>query len=225
MLGATLAQSIRIPLGAVAIDADLHVPPRARGVVVFAHGSGSSRFSGRNRAVARALQDEGFATLLLDLLTPEEEARDARSGEHRFDVGLLGSRVVAAVDWLRGRADLARLPAAVFGASTGAAAALVAAAERPDAVRAVISRGGRPDLAGPVLGDVRAPTLLIVGSEDAPVILMNQEAMRRLRATAELAIVTGATHLFEEPGALDQVADLAVAWCRRHLARAARQGY
>ena len=211
-------ESVRIEVGSVAIDADLRLPGRASGIVVFAHGSGSSRFSHRNRAVAAALEHAGFGTLLLDLLTPEEEAFDARTAEHRFDIEFLGRRVVAAADWLQDRADLRPFPLVLFGASTGAAAALVAAAARPMVTRAVISRGGRPDLAKAVLSHVQTPTLLIVGSEDRQVVALNREAMRQMRATVQLEVVAGASHLFEEPGALEQVSALAVDWCRRHLA-------
>ena len=211
---------VRIRAGADFLDGDLTVPLRAAGVVVFAHGSGSSRFSGRNRAVAQALQNGGFGTLLLDLLTREEEAIDNRTFEYRFDIERLGRRVVAALDWTAGESTLSGLAAGCFGASTGAAAALVGAAERPETVRAVISRGGRPDLAGDALPRVSAPTLLIVGGDDAPVIDLNREAMRRMRAPATLEIIPGATHLFEEPGTLERVAALAVEWCRRHLSRA-----
>jgi pimeloyl-ACP methyl ester carboxylesterase len=209
--------AVRITLGPVGLDGDLHIPERAAGLVVFAHGSGSSRFSRRNRAVAAALEHASFATLLLDLLTPEEESEDELTSAHRFNVPLLGRRVVGAVEWTQDRADLRRLPIAVFGASTGAAAALIAAAARPALVGAVISRGGRPDLAEDALPRVLSPTLLIVGGADTPVIEMNRDAMRRMHAPVELEIVPHATHLFEEPGALDQVAALAAAWCRRHL--------
>jgi putative phosphoribosyl transferase len=201
----------------VAVDADLHVPDRATGLVVFAHGSGSSRFSRRNRAVASALESAGFGTLLLDLLTPDEESVDEWAREYRFDIDMLGERVVGAIDWMRTRPDLRDLPVALFGASTGAAAALIAAAARPDAVRAVISRGGRPDLADRALPNVQAPTLLIVGGHDEPVIEMNRDAMRRMRAPVELEIVPRATHLFEERGALEEVTRLATDRCRRHL--------
>lgn len=210
-------ESIRIDLGPVAIDGDLHVPDPAFGLVVFAHGSGSSRFSRRNRAVAKVIEHAGFGTLLLDLLTREEETRDMRTGEHRFDISLLGQRVIGAADWLQTRPDLRHLPVAFFGASTGAAAALMAAAARPAITRAVISRGGRPDLAAAALPNVSAPTLLIVGGDDEPVIDMNREAMRRMIAPVELEIVPGATHLFEEPGALEQVARLATNWLRLHV--------
>jgi pimeloyl-ACP methyl ester carboxylesterase len=219
MGGAVGSEAVRIDLGRVEIDGDLHVPDGAAGLVIFAHGSGSSRFSRRNRAVAQALQDAGFGTLLLDLLTRREEAKDELTGEFRFDIPLLGRRVTSAADWAQGRADLRGLPLAFFGASTGAAAALIAAAERPDLTRAVISRGGRPDLAAGALGAVKAPTLLVVGGNDGPVIELNRAAMRQMRAPVEIVIVPGATHLFEEPGALEQVASLAAGWCRKHLTR------
>jgi dienelactone hydrolase len=208
---------VQIRAGTVLIDGDLTIAPGTGGLVVFAHGSGSSRFSRRNRAVAQTLVDAGFATLLLDLLTREEESVDVHTDEYRFDVDRLGHRVVAAIDWAAGEPDIARLPIACFGASTGAAAALIAAAERPDAVRAVISRGGRPDLAGAVLPQVQAPTLLIVGGADDVVIRLNRAAMQRMRSHVQLEIVPGATHLFEEPGTLEQVSRLAVAWCRQYL--------
>lgn len=197
-----------------ALQASLGGPEGAGGIVVFAHGSGSSRHSRRNRHVAGVLHTAGFRTLLLDLLTPEEEEVDMRTAEHRFDIEMLGRRVIGAIDWLR-RTDGS--PIGLFGASTGAAAALVAAAERPDEVSAVVSRGGRPDLAGEALPGVRAPTLLIVGGGDTAVADMNIGARSRMRAETSLEIVPGATHLFEEPGALDVVADLAADWFRRHL--------
>ena len=213
------ATPVQIRAGAAVIDGDLAIPERAFGLVVFAHGSGSSRFSSRNRAVAQTLEDGGFATLLLDLLTRREDAIDARTREYRFDIDRLSRRVVAAIDWAAGESDLAALPIACFGASTGAAAALIAAAERPNAVRAVISRGGRPDLAGDALPRVQAPTLLIVGGADDVVITLNREAMRRMQAPVSLEIVPGASHLFEEPGALEEVSRLAAAWCRRYVRR------
>lgn len=212
----TSSTAVQIRAGAALLDGDLTVAPGAGGLVIFAHGSGSSRFSSRNRAVAAALVRAGFATLLLDLLTPAEEAIDERTREYRFDIARLAHRVVAAIDWANGVPALASLPVACFGASTGAAAALIAAAERPDIVRAVVSRGGRPDLAGEALARVHAPTLLIVGGADEPVIELNRSAMHRMGA-AQLVIVPGATHLFEERGALEQVAELAVRWCTRHL--------
>lgn len=217
-----LREEIRIDAGGTVVDGDLHVPERAAGLVIFAHGSGSSRFSRRNRAVAAVLESAGFGTLLLDLLTREEEAVDQRTGAYRFDVDLLGRRVVGAIDWAKARGDLRILPLALFGASTGAAAALIAAAGRPAVVGAVISRGGRPDLAGDALPDVQAPTLLIVGGDDQPVIALNRAAMRRMRAPAELVIVPGASHLFEEPGALERVSALAADWCGVHLAGQSR---
>ena len=214
----TLTIGIEVRIGQTA--ADLHVPEHASGLVMFAHGSGSSRFSSRNRAVAAFLQSRGFGTLLLDLLSPAEEAVDRVTAQHRFDIPLLGKRVVEATDWVSARPDIGALPLGYFGASTGAAAALIAAAERPDLARAVVSRGGRPDLAGDALPRVHAPTLLIVGSRDEPVIAMNETAAGQLpRDTAqELAIVPGATHLFEEPGTIEQVMDLAAAWFQRWLA-------
>jgi pimeloyl-ACP methyl ester carboxylesterase len=205
------------------IDGDLVVPERPAGLVVFAHGSGSSRFSRRNRSVAQMLEDGGFATLLMGLLTRREEEIDTHTREYRFDIPRLGHRIVAALDWAAGEPDVQELPVACFGASTGAAAALVAAAERPDRVRAVISRGGRPDLASDALPLVAAPTLLIVGAHDDVVIELNRAAMRRMHAPVQLEIVPGATHLFEEPGTLDVVSQLALRWCRRHLGVGALQ--
>ena len=213
------SESIAISIGAGQhIEADLRVPQRATGLVVFAHGSGSGRFSSRNRAVAETLQQRGLGTLLLDLLTKAEERVDVQTAEYRFDINRLATRVVAATDWLRNRDDVMRLPTGYFGASTGAAAALIAAAERPDAVKAVVSRGGRPDLAGAALPRVKAPTLLIVGGHDEPVIEMNEDARSRMQAAhVELKIVPGATHLFEEPGTLEQVEQLAGDWFVRYL--------
>ncbi len=217
MTNAATTEAVRIELGSVAVDGDLHLPVDAAGLVVIAHGSGSSRFSRRNRAVATTLEVAGFGTLLLDLLTQEEEAEDELTSEHRFNIPLLGRRVIGAVDWAQTRPDLRRLPVAAFGASTGAAAALMAAAARPAVVGAVISRGGRPDLAADALPRVLSPTLLIVGGDDTPVIKMNRDALQRMHAPVELAIVPHATHLFEEPGALERVSILAADWCRRHL--------
>lgn len=213
---------VRIPAGDVTLFGDLGAPRDARGIVLFAHGSGSSRLSPRNRHVAALLRQGGLATVLLDLLTRDEEAVDARTAHLRFDIGFLAGRLVAATEWLQAQAATRALPLGYFGASTGAAAALVAAAERPQAVRAIVSRGGRPDLAGPALARVKAPTLLIVGGDDSPVIQMNREALAQLTAEAKLEIVPGATHLFEEPGTLDEVARLARAWFQRWLTRADR---
>ncbi|TMQ19619.1 MAG: hydrolase [Candidatus Rokuibacteriota bacterium] len=210
-------QSVRVRAGAVTLDGDLTLPDGARAIVLFAHGSGSSRLSPRNRHVAELLNEAGLATLLVDLLTPEEEMTDARTARLRFDIRLLAQRLVEVTDWLRERAETRGLRVGYFGASTGAAAALVAAAIRPEAVGAIVSRGGRPDLAGRALSLVRAPTLLIVGGEDGVVIELNREALAELRAEATLVIVPGATHLFEEPGALDEVARLAREWFERHL--------
>jgi dienelactone hydrolase len=199
---------VALELAGAAVGGTLTEPEEARGLVVFAHGSGSSRFSPRNRQVADVLHGTGLATLLVDLLTEEEEQVDLRTRELRFDIGLLGERVTAAVDWVAERG----LPIGAFGASTGAAAALVAAAERPAAVRAVVLRGGRPDLAGEALRRVGAPTLLIVGGADPVVLDLNREAMEQMTAETSLEVVPGATHLFEEPGALDRVAELARDW-------------
>lgn len=210
---------ITIRTGEIALSGDLNVPPSAQGIVLFAHGSGSSRLSPRNRAVAEALNAGGFATLLLDLLTPTEEEWDATTAALRFDIPFLAQRLMAATDWLGLHAETSSLPLGYFGASTGAAAALVAAANRPAAVYAVVSRGGRPDLAGRLLDRVEAPTLLIVGGADYPVIEMNREAYHLMSCARELAIVPGAGHLFSEPGALEHVTRLALAWYRRYLGR------
>lgn len=214
-------EAVQIPAGRDLLNADLRVPPDARGLIIFAHGSGSSRFSVRNRQVADFLGERGFATLLLDLLTPEEEAVDVRTAEYRFDIPRLGPRVAAAADWAATRPDLEKLPIGCFGASTGAAAALIAAADRPERIKAVVSRGGRPDLAGAALARVKAPTLLIVGGRDEPVIELNRQAMRQMRAPVTLEIVPGATHLFEEPGALERVCELAARWFEEHLGTSA----
>jgi dienelactone hydrolase len=214
--------AVRVDVGDAVLAGDLVVPAAARGVVLFAHGSGSSRHSPRNRAVAAALRERGLATLLADLLTPGEERRDAATGHLRFDIGLLARRVTAILDWLKVAEETRALEAGLFGASTGGGAALVAAADRPDVVRAVVSRGGRPDLAGAALSRVKAPTLLIVGGDDVPVIGMNREAMEQMTAPVRLEIVPGATHLFEEPGALDRVAALAGDWFTRYLPAPAR---
>jgi putative phosphoribosyl transferase len=212
------SRPVQIPGGDIVLNGDLTIPDEPGGLVVFAHGSGSSRHSTRNRAVALALQHERYATLLLDLLTESEERTDVVTAEFRFDIPLLGRRVSAAIDWARADERTARLPIGLFGASTGAAAALLAAAAHPKVVRAVVSRGGRPDLAGPALESVRAPVLLIVGERDEVVIELNRQALVRLTAPAKLVIVPGATHLFEEPGAMERVLDLALDWFERHVA-------
>jgi dienelactone hydrolase len=209
--------SVSVPAGEARLAGDLAVPTGARGMVLFAHGSGSSRHSPRNRQVAAALGQAGLATLLLDLLTEEEEAVDRDRAELRFDIALLAGRLAAAIDWQSEHPGTAALPLGLFGASTGAAAALVAAAQRPQQVVAVVSRGGRPDLAGPSLGLVRAPTLLVVGGRDRVVLELNRSAAQQLTAEHRLEIVPGATHLFEEPGALERVAALAADWFRRWL--------
>jgi dienelactone hydrolase len=212
-----MEQSVRIPAGAVTLHGDLAVPEGSQGIVLFAHGSGSSRRSPRNRYVARVLTDAGLATLLMDLLTGDEERTDLRTGHLRFDIGLLATRLVAATDWLTCQRATGHLGLGYFGASTGAGAALVAAAERPGAVRAIVSRGGRPDLAGDALERVSVPTLLIVGGRDHAVICMNRDAMARMRGEVKVEIVPGASHLFEEPGTLEVVARLARDWFTRHL--------
>ena len=209
--------SVRVSFGDQSLFGDLASPAHASGVIAFAHGSGSSRFSTRNQHVARAFQQHGFATLLIDLLTPDEEAIDSRTAHLRFDIDLLASRMVAIIDWLRRWPATSSLPIGLFGASTGGAAALVAAAARPHEVEAIVSRGGRPDLAGPALPIVVAPTLLIVGGRDTDVIALNRDAMAQMSCEVVLDIVPGATHLFEEPGALDRVAELAGAWFGRYL--------
>ena len=201
----------------VGLSGDLVVPAAATGVVVFAHGSGSSRHSERNRFVAGVLQQGGLATLLLDLLTAAEEQVDLRTRRLRFDIELLAGRLVEATDWLHSEPATRGLPIGYFGASTGAGAALVAAAELPALIHAVVSRGGRPDLAGPALPKVKAPTLLIVGGDDHVVIRLNREALGTLRCEKQLTIVPGATHLFEEPGALEQVSTLALNWFGKYL--------
>jgi dienelactone hydrolase len=208
---------MRLKAGKVELDGNLLVPDGASGLVVFAHGSGSSRFSPRNRMVAGVLREAGLGTLLFDLLTEEEERIDMRTRHLRFDIGLLAERLAGATDWVVGQSDLSGLRLGYFGSSTGAAAALVAGAEQPGQVGAIVSRGGRPDLAGDALAGVRAATLLIVGGRDTPVIGMNRDALGRLRCEKDMKIVPGATHLFEEPGALEQVARLARKWFAHHL--------
>jgi dienelactone hydrolase len=209
---------VRVAAGMVTVEGNLVVPEDAAGVVLFAHGSGSSRLSPRNRRVARALQERGLATLLIDLLTADEEAIDIETAHLRFDIGLLADRLAGATDWLIKQPESRDLRIGYFGASTGAAAALVAAALRPQSIGAVVSRGGRPDLAGDALPRVQAPTLLIVGGEDLAVIDLNREAYERLLCKRRLEIVPGATHLFEEPGTLETVARLAADWFLKHLA-------
>jgi dienelactone hydrolase len=211
-------RSVAIAAGGVILRGDLVVPESAKGLVLFAHGSGSSRLSGRNRWVARELNDAGLATLLFDLLTTEEEQVDRVTRGLRFDIPLLAQRLSQTTAWILRQPALASLPLGYFGASTGAAAALVASIDWPQ-VKAVVSRGGRPDLAGPVLGRVRAATLLVVGGDDYAVIGMNRDALAELRCEAGFEIVPGATHLFEEPGALEQVATLAIDWFGEHLTR------
>jgi putative phosphoribosyl transferase len=211
-------RSVRVSAGEVIIDGDLSLPADAQGIVLFAHGSGSSRRSSRNRYVARLLNEARLATLLIDLLTAQEETVDIRTAHLRFNIGLLAERLIGATDWLQQNDDTRTLTVGYFGASTGAAAALVAAVERAKVVGAVVSRGGRPDLAGSALERVEAPTLLIVGGNDLQVIELNQMAFARLKCEKRLAIVPGATHLFEEPGALDEVARHAAQWFLRHLA-------
>jgi dienelactone hydrolase len=212
-----LERAVAVPSGSVTLEGTLGIPEGAVGVVLFAHGSGSSRFSPRNRFVARVLRDAGIGTLLLDLLSPEEEEVDAVTRHHRFDIGMLADRLVTAIDWLAQEPTTRSLPVGLFGASTGAGAALVAAAERPDRVSAVVSRGGRPDLAGDALPRVRAPTLLLVGEHDDVVIRLNRMAQASMRAPVQLTVIPGATHLFEEPGALEHVAAAARDWFVLHL--------
>jgi pimeloyl-ACP methyl ester carboxylesterase len=210
-------ESLHIPVGDVILQADVVVPGQPRGVVLFAHGSGSSRRSPRNRFVANELREAGLATVLADLLTSAEEQRDAWTAELRFDIGMLAARVAALTDWATAYSHTEGLGLGLFGASTGAAAALVAAAERPGTVQAVVSRGGRPDLAGEYLHLVHQPTMLIVGGDDAAVIDLNRRALRELPGEGRLEIIPDASHLFEEPGALEQVARLAGDWFLLHL--------
>lgn len=208
---------VYVSAGPVTLEGNLGIPEGTEGIVLFAHGSGSSRHSPRNRFVAQVLRDGGLATLLIDLLTPEEEEIDKWTRHLRFDIGLLAERLIGVANWLAQHPDTQDLRIGYFGSSTGAGAALVAAAELPDAVGAVVSRGGRPDLAGPVLQHVQTPTLLIVGGNDITVIALNRQALGQLRVERKLEIVPGATHLFEEPGALEEVARLALQWFKRYL--------
>ena len=210
-------QAVRVGIGAAMLDGDLALPAGAQGIVLFAHGSGSSRLSPRNRHVAAYLNEGSLATLLVDLLTAEEESVDRYTASLRFDIGLLAERLVGVTGWIAAQPQTQALAVGYFGASTGAGAALVAAAQRPEAVAAVVSRGGRPDLAGALLADVRAPTLLIVGGDDPVVVDLNRQALARLRCERELVVVPGASHLFEEPGTLDEVARQARTWFLRYL--------
>ena len=217
MIHGRAVSTVKIPTRDVALDGDLTLVADSPGLVVFAHGSGSSRHSPRNRYVAGILHETGLSTLLFDLLTLDEERAEWLTAHLRFDISLLAGRLIAVLDWLRTDPRMARLRVGCFGASTGAAAALVAAAQRPEEVGAIVSRGGRPDLAGDALAAVRAPTLLIVGGRDETVIELNREAMARMRAPVRLEIVPGGTHLFEEPGTLEQVAGLAARWFQDYL--------
>ncbi|MEU8326835.1 hydrolase [Micromonospora sp. NPDC048839] len=209
--------TVTIPVGDVQLPADLMLPPQPVGVVLFAHGSGSSRHSPRNVAVARTLHGRGLGTVLVDLLSPAEDEVDARTAELRFDIGLLASRLAGIIDWLAVERPAGDVPIGLFGASTGAAAALVATASRADRVGAVVSRGGRPDLAGAALAQVRTPTLLLVGGLDEEVITLNERALAELGEVGELRVIPGATHLFEEPGTLEQVAEQAGEWFTTRL--------
>jgi dienelactone hydrolase len=211
----TRSREVEVTTDDTILEGFLATPGGAEGLVIFAHGSGSSRFSDRNRAVAERLNEAGFSTLLFDLLTAEEHARDTQTREHRFDIPLLGRRLTGTVRWARDQTDAGRI--GLFGASTGAAAAVLAAADAPDAVHAIVSRGGRPDLGESALERIEAPTLLIVGGDDGPVIELNRRAAARLRCPHELAIVPGASHLFEEPGTLEEAARSAIEWLRRFL--------
>jgi len=215
----THGQPVHVTAAGHQLEGDLTVPADARGIVVFAHGSGSSRFSPRNQYVASVLHEAPLATLLLDLLTPDEDAIDTRTGHLRFDTDMLAERLVAVMDWIEPLPAMAALPLGLFGASTGAAAALLAAASRAETVRAVVSRGGRPDLAKLALDHVRAPTLLIVGGNDLDVLQLNQRAMAQLHTEVKLVVIPGASHLFEEPGALEEVAQLASDWFIKYLER------
>jgi dienelactone hydrolase len=212
---------VSVPIDGQSLAGDLGMPVDPHGIVLFAHGSGSSRRSPRNQFVARTLERRNLATLLIDLLTPEEELVDDRTAEYRFDIPMLAGRLVTIVDWLQRRKETSSLPIGLFGASTGGGAALIAAADRPHEIAAVVSRGGRPDLAGAALSKVTTPTLLIVGGFDAPVIEMNRDAMKQMRGEVKLEIVPGATHLFEERGTLERVAELAGLWFEGHLQAAA----
>jgi putative phosphoribosyl transferase len=221
LLARANGSSVAIPVDGDTIEGDLVIVPDTKGTVIFSHGSGSSRHSPRNKFVAGVLNQHGFSTLLVDLLTPEEDFRDQQTLEHRFDIDLLAGRLIGATDWLMRHPLLSALPVGYFGASTGAAAALVAAAERPRVIRAIVSRGGRPDLAGDALEKVVAPTLCIVGGLDQTVLEMNRDAAKQMSGQTEIEVIPGATHLFEEPGALERVAVLASEWFERKLGRKA----
>jgi putative phosphoribosyl transferase len=208
---------VRLEVAGTVLNADLSLPAGSKGLIIFAHGSGSSRHSSRNRTVAEVFEQRGFGTLLLDLLTEAEERADLVTAEFRFDIELLANRVAGALDWAHLQGSTGSLALGLFGASTGAAAALIAAAERPALAQAVVSRGGRADLAGGALHSVTAPTLLIVGGRDDVVLHLNREALLHLNGPKELQIVAGATHLFEEPGALDRVSQLACEWFDRYV--------
>lgn len=212
-------KTVHISLGEITLEGQLVIPPEAQGIVIFAHGSGSSRLSPRNRFVAESLQSDGLATLLCDLLTHREEQIDEMTGRLRFDIGLLAGRLSEITQWVASQQETEHLAVGYFGASTGAAAALIAETRNPGSVKAIVSRGGRPDLAGGALGLVRAPTLLIVGGHDRQVIMINERAMEMMTAKKEMIIVPGATHLFEEPGALESVSRLSSRWFLKHLDR------
>jgi len=219
----TEVRSVLVSTDSIKLHADLTIPKNAEGIVLFAHGSGSSRYSPRNKYVAQVLQKAGLATLLIDLLTEEEEKVDDYTAHLRFDIGLLAKRLAGTTNWIIKNSDTKNLSIGYFGASTGAAAALVASVDCPVAISAIVSRGGRPDLAGPVLPRVKAPTLLIVGGNDSPVIEMNEEALNLLKIEKKIVIVPDATHLFEEPGTLEQVARLAADWFVTHLTKTKNQ--
>jgi dienelactone hydrolase len=214
---AVYEKEVNIPVGKAVINGNLNVPHGAKGIVLFAHGSGSSRFSPRNTHVAREINQAGIATLLIDLLTEQEEAIDESTGEYRFNIDLLAQRLVHATEWVKKNPDTKSLAIGYFGASTGAAAALIAAAKIPEQVKAVVSRGGRPDLAGEHLPKVKAPTLLIVGGDDTEVLELNRQASQQMTAEKKTVVVPGATHLFEEPGKMEEVARLAIGWFSKHL--------
>lgn len=216
-LQAATEVAVQIPAEDAILQGDLAIPPQPHGLVIFAHGSGSSRHSPRNRYVAGVLQQSGLATLLMDLLTVDEEAVDQYTRHLRFDIPLLSGRLVAATDWAKDEEQVRGLNIGYFGASTGAAAAIMAAAQRPDHVKAIVSRGGRPDLAETALEQIKAPTLLLVGDRDYPVIDLNEQAFERMQCEKRLTLVPRATHLFEEPGTLEQVAEMAAAWFDAHL--------